>query len=59
MNLGSGNDDFGVDNQAPLYDGNVHPPEYYRDAILKPVQRDPYERYAKKTRLRLREVEVM
>lgn len=23
-------EDFDVDNQVQLYDGNVHPPEYYR-----------------------------
>lgn len=50
-------DGFDVDNQIPLYGGNVHPPEYYRQSIKEPAQRERYARYALKTRLRLVEVE--
>ncbi|KAI3326690.1 C2H2 finger domain protein [Xylariaceae sp. AK1471] len=53
-----GNEDFDVDDQVALYGGNVHPPEYYRQGILNPAQRDLYDRYAPKTRLRIREVEA-
>ena len=49
--------DFNVDDQVTLYNGNVHPPEYYRQAIQEPTQRDPYARYAKKTRPTLRDLE--
>ena len=49
--------DFDIDEQIPLYGGNVHPPEYYRQGIEKPDQRDRYARYAPKTRVRLVEVE--
>ena len=47
------------DGEEGLHGGNIHPPEYYRQGILTPVQRDTYQRYAKKTRLRLREVKAM
>ncbi|KAJ3554367.1 hypothetical protein NPX13_g10631 [Xylaria arbuscula] len=53
-----GDEDFNIDDQVALYGGNVHPPEYYRQGILKPAQRDLYERYAPKTRSRIREVEA-
>ncbi|KAI1157437.1 C2H2 finger domain-containing protein [Nemania serpens] len=53
-----GDENFDVDNQVALYGGNVHPPEYYQQGILKPAQRDRYERYAPKSRLRIREVEA-
>ncbi|KAL2127862.1 hypothetical protein VTI74DRAFT_10075 [Chaetomium olivicolor] len=49
--------DFDDDDQVPLYGGNVHPPEYYRQGIEQPAQRDPYGRYAPRTKKRLIEVE--
>lgn len=52
-----GDEVFDIDDQVPLYGGNVHPPEYYRQGIEEPAQRDPYARYAPKTGLRLTEVE--
>ena len=51
-----GVEDFDIDDQVPLYGGNVHPPEYYRQ-IKEPAQREKYARYSKKTRPRLIEVE--
>ena len=59
LNSDLAEDDFDIDDQVLLYGGYVHPPEYYRQGILNPTQRDPYERYAELTRLRLREVEAM
>jgi hypothetical protein len=50
-------ENFDIDDQVPLYRGNVHPPEYYSRAIEEPAQRDPYARYAPGTKLRLIEVE--
>ncbi|KAK4119399.1 C2H2 finger domain-containing protein [Parathielavia appendiculata] len=50
-------EDFDIDDQVQLYRGNVHPPEYYSRGIKEPAQRDPYSRYAPKTKLRLIEVE--
>ena len=45
------------DDDTLLFNGNIHPPDYYRLGIREPVKRDRYARYAPKTRLRLLEVE--
>ncbi|CAM1503378.1 Fc.00g081540.m01.CDS01 [Cosmosporella sp. VM-42] len=58
LDSNSSAENFDIDGQVPLYNGNVHPPEYYRQGIQEPVVRDPYSRYAVKTRLRLKEVEA-
>jgi hypothetical protein len=50
--------DVDVDGQVQLYDGNVHPPEYYRRRIENPAPRHRYARYAEKYRPALEELEA-
>lgn len=50
-------EDVDVDGQVQLYDGNVHPPEYYRRRIENPAPRHRYARYAEKYRPALKRLE--